>query len=115
MKEYELTVLINPDLEVEIEAPLTKLRGIIAEAGGEITKEDNWGKKRLAYNIKGQDFAIYLYFELKLPSEAPVKISNILNITDEALRYLLVKADERGRKTLEEAKNNDETERLKGE
>lgn len=115
MKEYELTVLINPDLEVEIEAPLTKLRGIIAEAGGEITKEDNWGKKRLAYNIKGQDFAIYLYFELKLPSEAPVKISNILNITDEALRYLLVKVDERGRKALEEAKNNDETERLKGE
>jgi small subunit ribosomal protein S6 len=52
---------------------------------------------------------------LKLPSEAPVKISNILNITDEALRYLLVKADERGRKALEEAKNNDETERLKGE
>lgn len=44
--------------------------------------EDTWGKKRLAYKIDGQDFARYHYMEVELPAEAPLKISNTLNITD---------------------------------
>jgi len=48
MKEYELTILIHPDLEADLETPLTKVRDIIKNAGGEITREDNWGKKKLA-------------------------------------------------------------------
>ena len=110
MKEYELTVLIHPDLEVDIEKPLTKVRGIITGAGGEIVSVDNWGKKRLAYRIKKEDFAVYVYLDIKLPADAPLKISNILNITDEVLRYLLVTVDEKGRKALEEAKVNAKTE-----
>ena len=104
MKEYELTVLIHPDLEVDLDAPLEKVRSIVKKAGGEIVSEDNWGKKKLAYRIKNQDFAIYVYMDVKLPSEAPLAISNTLNITDEVLRYLLVKVDEKGRRALEEAK-----------
>jgi small subunit ribosomal protein S6 len=113
MKEYELTVLIHPDLEVDLDAPLAKVRDIITGAGGKITKEDNWGKKKLAYKINREDFAVYVYMDLELPAEAPLKISNTLNITDEVLRYLLVKQDEKGRKALEEAKanaSNEETE-----
>jgi len=113
MKEYELTVLIHPDLEADIETPLKKVRDIIKNAGGEITTEDNWGKKKLAYKINREDFAVYVYMDLELPAEAPLKISNTLNITDEVLRYLLVKQDEKGRKALEEAKanaSNEETE-----
>ncbi|NTW62427.1 30S ribosomal protein S6 [Candidatus Saccharibacteria bacterium] len=108
MKEYELTVLIHPDLEVDIETPLAKVRGIIEAAGGKITAETNWGKKKLAYRIKNEDFAVYVYFEVSLPPEAPLKISNILNITDEVLRYLLVTVDEKGRRALEEAKKEAE-------
>jgi small subunit ribosomal protein S6 len=104
MKEYELTVLIHPDLEADIEAPLTKVRDIIKAAGGEITTEDNWGKKKLAYKINREDFAVYVYMDVKLPAEAPLKISNTLNITDEVLRYLLVSVDEKGRKAIEEDK-----------
>jgi small subunit ribosomal protein S6 len=106
MKEYELTVLIHPDLEVDLDAPLAKIRDIITGAGGKITKEDNWGKKKLAYKINREDFAVYVYMDLELPADAPLKISNTLNITDEVLRYLLVKQDEKGRKALEEAKAN---------
>lgn len=106
MKEYELTVLIHPDLEVDLETPLTKVRGIITSAGGSIVTEDIWGKKKLAYKIKKEDFAVYVYFDVKLPADAPLKISNTLNITDEVLRYLLVTVDEKGRKALEEAKVN---------
>ena len=95
MKDYELTVLIHPDFESDLEKALDKVRGLVAANGGEIVKEDNWGKKKLAYAIKGQDFAIYVTMDVKLPAAAPLKISNTLNITDEVLRYLLVKAEAR--------------------
>lgn len=104
MKKYELTVLIHPDLEVDLEAPLKKVREIITNAGGKIVSEDNWGKKRLAYAIKKQDFAVYVYMELDLPNDAPLKISNVFNITEEVLRYLLVKQDEKALKALAEQK-----------
>lgn len=114
MKEYELTVLIHPDLEADIETPLTKVRDLVKTHGGEIIREDNWGKKKLAYKINREDFAVYVYMDVKLPADALLKISNTLNITDEVLRYLLVTVDEKGRKALEEAKNrstsNDEKE-----
>ena len=93
MKEYELTVLIHPDLEMNLDPALTKVRSIVTDAGGTIAREDNWGKKKLAYEISGQEFAVYVFFEVKLPSAAPLKISNIFNITDEVIRYLLVKKD----------------------
>lgn len=115
MKEYELTVLIHPDLEADLEKPLTKVRELIKSSGGEITREDNWGKKKLAYKINKEDFAVYVYMDVKLPVDAPLKISNTLNITDEVLRYLLATVDEKGRALLAEdkkrAKANDENDR----
>ena len=95
MKDYELSVLFHPDLEMNLDPALDKVKKIIETAGGKITKEENDGKKRLAYSINGQDFAIYYYFDVALPADAPSKISSVLNITDEVLRYLLVRADER--------------------
>lgn len=97
MNEYELTVLIHPDLETDLEAPLGKIRDIVKAAGGNITKEDVWGKKRLAYAINGQNFAVYVYMECTLPADGPLKVSKTLNITSEALRYLLVRFDEKAR------------------
>lgn len=110
MQEYELTVLIHPDLETDLEAPLEKVRSIIKNAGGKVTKEDNWGKKKLAYSIKKESFAVYVYFELELPADAPLVISNTLNITDGVLRYLLVKFDEKERAALAEAASQEKTE-----
>ena len=107
MNEYELTVLVHPDLEANLDAALDKVRALIKDNGGEITKEDNWGKKKLAYAIRREDFAVYVYFEVKLPSSAPLKISNVLNITDEVLRYLLVKTDEKTRQALAEQKERE--------
>ena len=95
MKQYELTFLIHPDLEMNAEAVVSKVKELIETNGGKVTKEVNEGKKKLAYQIKGQDYAVYYYVELDLPAAAPAKISGVLNITDEVLRYLLVAVDER--------------------
>ena len=95
MKNYELTVLIHPDLEMNPEPAIDKIKDLITKNGGKVTKESNDGKKHLAYAIKGQDFAVYYYFEVELPADAPRKIESTLNITDEVLRHLLVVVDER--------------------
>jgi small subunit ribosomal protein S6 len=104
VKEYELTVLIDPSLEAKIEQPLEIVRNLITTNGGKITKEENWGKKRLVYEIKKQSFAVYVYFEAELPASAPLKISNNLNISNEVIRYLLVATDLKAKKAMEEAK-----------
>ena len=94
MKDYELTVVFHPDLEMNLDPALDKVKKLIDTAGGKITKEENEGKKRLAYSIKGQDFGIYYFFVVSLPSDAPKKISTAANISDEVLRYMLVRVDE---------------------
>lgn len=92
-KLYELTVLLHPDLEIDLEKPLKKLEGIIKDNSGKITKQDNWGKKKLAYSIKKQDFAVYVYSEVEIAPANANKVQALLNITDEALRYLMVEKD----------------------
>ena len=110
MREYELTVLLHPDLEIDLEKPLGKVRDIITANKGEIVKEDNWGKRKLAYRIAKEDFAVYVFFELKLPPEAVKKIDGQLNITDEVLRHLLVSVDPKEKAALAEAKTSESSE-----
>ena len=114
MKEYELTVLLHPDLEIDLEKPLGKIKKLIKDSGGNVSKEDNWGKRRLAYLIKKEGFAVYVYYELELPPEGVKKINDTLNITDEVLRFLLVKADLKARLAAEE-RANAEAESKEGE
>ena len=111
MKDYELSILFHPDLEMNLDPVIDKVKKLIEGNGGKITKEENDGKKRLAYQINGQDFAVYYFYDLELPAEAPAKISSTLNITDEVLRYLLVRVDERKAKMAARRKvKTDETE-----
>lgn len=106
MREYELTVLFQPDLEVNLEPALKKVRDIIAANGGSVVSEDNWGKKKLAYRIAREDFAVYVYFELELPATAAAKVDSTLNITDEVIRHLLVSVDPKAKAALEAAKSS---------
>ena len=95
MKDYELSILFHPDLEMNLDPALDKIKSLIEANKGKIVKEERNSKKRLAYAIAGQEFAVYYYFDVQLPATAPTKMSNVLNITDEVIRYLLAKTDER--------------------
>lgn len=90
MKPYELVVLMHPDLEIDVDTPIAKLEKLISGVGGSITKRDNWGKKRLAYPVKKQQFGIYSYFELELPPARVRELEAQLLITEEIIRFLLV-------------------------
>ena len=95
MKDYELSVLFHPDLEMNPDPALDKVRKAISQAGGKIINEENEGKKRLSYKINGQTFALYYFADVSLPSDAPSKITSSLGIADEVIRCMLVRADER--------------------
>lgn len=93
MNEYEIAVLYHPDLEIDLEKASTKVEKIIAADGGKITKTDNWGKRKLAYPIKKQEFAVYVIYSAQIPAEALTKIEKTLNITDEVIRFLITRPD----------------------
>jgi len=93
MNQYEIAVLFDPGLEIDLDKATSKIEGIITAGGGKITNTDNWGKRKLAYPIKKQDFAIYVFYTAELPGESVQKINATLNITDEVMRFLITKPD----------------------
>lgn len=93
LNEYEIAVLYHPDLEVDLEKGSSRVEKIFTDNGGKIKKTDNWGKKKLAYQIKKLDYAVYVFYTVDIPSESVRKIEGILNITDEVIRYLITKVD----------------------
>ncbi len=109
-KVYELTVLFHPDLEIDLEKPVKKVEGIIADNGGKVVKQDNWGKRRLAYPIKKQDFAVYVLFEVAIAPASASKVQGLLNITDEVIRYLMVEKDPKAPKPGEKPAKDKESE-----
>lgn len=109
MAEYELTVLYHPDLEIDIDKALAKVEKILKDNKGSVVKMDNWGKRKLAYPIKKEDHAVYVYYDIELPGESVSKVENILNITNEVLRYLLVKPGPEIEEEESEDKSEDES------
>lgn len=93
MQSYEIAVLYHPDLEIDLEKAAQKVAKIVTDNGGKITSEDNWGKRKLAYKIKGHDHAVYVFYAVDLTADSVKKVESTLNITDEVIRFLITKPD----------------------
>ena len=93
MNTYEIAVLYHPDLEIDLEKATSKVEKIIAENSGKITNSDNWGKRKLAYPIKKQEFAVYVFYSVDMPAENVKKVEQTFNITDEIIRFLITRPD----------------------
>jgi len=87
MNQYEVAVLYHPDLEIDLEKATSRVEKIFTDNGGNVTNVDNWGKRKLAYAIKKNDHAVYVFYTLELPAEGVRKIEATLNITDEVIRF----------------------------
>lgn len=104
MNQYEIAVLYDPGLELDLEKASSKVAKIVEDNGGKITKEDNWGKRKLAYKIKGQESAVYVFYTVELPGENVKKVESTLNITDEVIRFLITRPDLKAEAKAEAAK-----------
>lgn len=106
MNKYELAVLFHPDLEVDLEKGEQRVKKIIQDNKGKIISTDNWGRKKLAYSIDKLDFAVYVFYTIELEPSSLAKVESLLNITDEVMRYLIVKLDEKTQAKILSAKSD---------
>ena len=95
MNKYELAVAINGQAEDDArKAALDKVRGLITRFKGTITSEDDWGKRRFAYEVNKVKEGYYVFISFVAPQAFPAELDRVFKITDGILRSLIVNVDE---------------------
>ncbi|MDR1533243.1 MAG: 30S ribosomal protein S6 [Clostridiales bacterium] len=91
MKKYELAVVLKPSFEEEArKAELDKIFALITRFGGTVDKVDEWGKRRLAYEIQKFSEGYYSFITFTADTDAPMEIEQRMRIMENVLRYLIV-------------------------
>ena len=91
--QYEIATLYDPDLEIDLEKAEKRVKKIFTDNEATLVNTDNWGKRKLAYPIKGNESAVYVFYTVEVEGANVAKIESMLNITDEVIRFLIVKPD----------------------
>ena len=90
MNKYELAVVLNVKLEDEERAAV---KGYITRFGGTVTNVDEWGKKRLAYEIQKMKEGFYYFIQFESDSTCPNEVETHVRIMEPVIRYLCVRQD----------------------
>jgi small subunit ribosomal protein S6 len=94
-REYETIYILRPDSTSDVIAQVNqKVRGVIESGGGTLLKIDNWGKRKLAYEVKKQLKGIYLFFSYLGTAGLVEEVERNLRLTDSVIRYYSVKIAE---------------------
>ena len=94
MNKYELALVVSAKLEDEArDAVVEKAKGYITRFGGQISDVDEWGKKRLAYEIQKMKEAYYYFIHFESDAETPSEIEQRIRIMDNVIRFLCVRQD----------------------
>ena len=94
MSKYELAVVVSAKLEDDARAEvIEKVKALVTRFGGNITDVDEWGKKRLAYEIQKMKEAYYDFIHFESETTTPGEIEERIRIMDGVIRYLCVKQE----------------------
>lgn len=94
MNKYELTVVVNAKIEDDERAQvIEKVKDLVTRFGGNVTDVDEWGKRRLAYEIQKMKEAYYYFIHFESDATTPGEIEQRIRIMDNVLRYLCVKQE----------------------
>ena len=94
MNKYELTVVVSAKLDDEGRtAEVEKVKALIEKFGGTITKIEEAGKKKLAYEIQKMKEAYYYFIHFESDAETPSEIEQRIRIMDNVIRFLCVRQD----------------------
>ena len=94
MNKYELAVVVNAKIEDDERAQvIEKVNALITRFGGNVTDVEEWGKKRLAYEIQKMKEAYYYFIHFESDSVCPNEVERRIRIMDNVLRYLCVKQE----------------------
>ena len=92
--KYEALYILRADLSEEaIASAVAKYEKVVADFKGEVEKTDKWGLKRLAYPINFKNEGFYVLTAFSAPSDAPAELERQMKLSDEVLRYIVVKKD----------------------
>ena len=95
MTNYELAVVVSAKIEDDARtAAVDKCKALIERFGGQIKDVDEWGKKKLAYEIKKMNEGFYYFIHFDAEPTAPADIEKRVRIVDGVIRYLIVKQNE---------------------
>jgi small subunit ribosomal protein S6 len=95
MNKYELCVVVSAKIEDEERAKvIDKCKAYVERFGGTITEVDEWGKRRLAYEVQKMKEAFYYFIRFEAESTAPAEIESRVRIMDNVVRYLCVRQNE---------------------
>lgn len=91
MTEYEGTLVLRPTLDDErVQASISRYSQVITQRGGEVAEPNIWGKRRLAYEIKGENDGIYVLLTYKAGGDVNSELDRLMRIDDNIVRHLLV-------------------------
>ena len=94
MRYYEFIYIVSPEVEDEdLEKVTARVGQLITDGGGELVRLESWGRRRLAYPIRKFREGHYILTHVQLDPEAISGLKERLALTEEVIRYLLVKAD----------------------
>ena len=94
MNKYELAVVVSAKIEDDERAQvIEKVKALIERFGGQISDVDEWGKRRLAYEIQKMREGYYYFIQFEADPTAPAEIERHVRIMDNVLRYLVVKKE----------------------
>lgn len=94
MTKYEIMYIINPTiLEEGRDAVIAKVDAILAESAATVTKTEKWGERKLAYPIDKKKTGFYVLTMFEMDGTKLVDVERKLNITEEVMRYIIVKQD----------------------
>ncbi len=94
MTKYELCFVVSAKIEDEERAAaVERAKSLIARFGGTVSNIDEWGKKKLAYEIQKMKEAFYYFIQFDAEGTAPAEIEARVRIMDNVLRYLVVRQD----------------------
>ena len=94
MNKYEIGVIFKPTMEEEeLRQELERIQELITRFGGVIEKVDEWGRRRLAYEIEKLTEGIYYFINFSSDSSTPAKIEDRIRIFENVIRYLIVRLD----------------------
>jgi small subunit ribosomal protein S6 len=95
MNHYEVMFVVSSVLEAEQrEAAVETVREIIS-GGGELTKTDVWGMRKLAYPIQKRNEGYYVVMEFEAPATLPKELDRRLRISDSIIRHIIINKDEK--------------------
>lgn len=95
MRIYEELFIVKPDAaDEEIDAYVASIEELIRSSGGTIEKTDRWGKRRLAYDVRGYGDGIYVLIVFAAPNSLIRELERRMRVTDMVIKYLTVRVDE---------------------